>query len=140
MNAPRVFLSHSSKDKAFVEDLAKKLQFDGFSVWYDKWEIHVGDSIVQKINEGISTSDFLLVILSTNSVNSKWVQEELNAATIKNINSKGAFILPVLLEKCELPPLLSDKKFANFSVDFESAYQELVEAINHHLRNKERCT
>lgn len=135
-HAPRVFLSHSNKDKAFVEYLAKKLESDGFSVWYDDWEIYVGDSIVQKINDGISTSDFLVVVLSRNSVNSKWVQEELNAATIKNMNSKGAFILPVLLEGCRIPPLLADRRYANFSKNPKSAYQELVEAINYHLKNR----
>ena len=130
----KVFLSHSSKDKVFVENLAKKLKSDGFSVWYDDWDIRVGDSIVQRINEGISTSDFLIVVLSRNSVNSKWVQEELNAATIKNMNSKGAFVLPVLLEECEIPPLLTDKKYANFSADPEFAYRELVEAIDFHSK------
>lgn len=128
----KIFLSHSSKDKKFVKILANRLKSDGFSVWYDDWEIHVGDSIVQRINDGISSSNFLLVVLSNNSVNSKWVKEELNAATIKNINKKGAVILPVLLEECEIPPLLSDKKYANFSTDSEFAYQELVEAINFH--------
>lgn len=136
--SPRLFLSHSSKDKALVEKLARELSSESFSVWYDDWEIHVGDSIVEKINEGISTSDFLIVVLSRNSVSSKWVREELNAATIRNIRSKGAFILPVLLEKCEIPPLLSDKKYADFSEDPKSAYRELVEAINHHLKKTKK--
>ncbi len=61
----------------------------------------MGESITQKINEGISSSDFLLVVLR-NSVNSKRVREELNAATIKNVDLKGAFILPALLEDAAL--------------------------------------
>ena len=137
-STPRIFLSHSSKDNSFVKNLAVKLRSDGFSVWYDDWEIHVGDSIVQKINKGISTSDFLIIVLSKNSVNSKWVREELNAATTKNISSKGAFILPVLLEECEIPPLLSGKRYANFSEDPESAYQKLVESINYHSKTNKR--
>lgn len=133
---PRVFLSHSSEDKMFIENLAKKLKADGFDVWYDDWEIHVGDSIVQKINEGIATSDFLIIALSKNSIKSKWVREELNAATIKNVDSKGAFILPILLEQCEIPSLLSDKRYANFSKDPESAYRELVAAIEYYSKRK----
>lgn len=129
----KLFLSHSSKDKDFVESLAVKLAKDDYLVWYDDWEIKVGDSIVQKINDGISYSDFLIVVLSGSSVNSKWVKEELNAATIKNIESKGAFILPVLLEKCEIPLLLADKKYADFTKNFEKAYHYLDDAIRHHL-------
>ena len=47
-NAPRSFLCHSDKDKVFAENLARKLKSDGLFVWYDNWEMHVGDSIVQK--------------------------------------------------------------------------------------------
>lgn len=79
---PQLFLSHSSKDNEFVEKLRQSLKADGYNVWYDDWEIRVGDSIIQKINDGISESDFLIIVLSKNSVNSKWVREELNSATI----------------------------------------------------------
>lgn len=137
-NKTKIFLSYSSKDRAFVEDLAKKLLGEGFSVWYDGWEIHIGDSIIHKINEGISSSDFLLIVLSRNSVNSKWVREELNAATIENINSRGIIILPVLLEECQIPPLLSDKRYANFSKDPSSAYRELVKAISHRIKERRK--
>lgn len=129
----KIFLSHSRKDKEFVEKVAGRLTNDEYSVWYDDWEIKIGDSIVQKINDGISRSDFLIVILSKNSVNSKWVAEEMNAATIKNIEAKGAFILPVLLEKCKIPALLSDKKYADFTKGFEKAYGGLIDAMRHNI-------
>jgi len=137
---PGLFLSHSGSDKEFVEDLARKLSSDGFSVWYDDWEIHVGDSIVQKINEGIKSSDFLLIVLSKNSVDSTWVKEELNAAIVKSVESKGAFILPILLESCDIPPLLSDKKYANFSKDPDIGYQDLIEAIHFHWNKTKQVT
>ena len=122
LKAPRIFLSYSSKDRVFVENIARKLSSDGFSVWYDDWEIHIGDSIVDKINKGISASDFLIIVLSKNSMNSRWVKKELNAATIKEVNSRGAYIIPVLLEECEIPSLLVDTKYADFSKNPEYAY------------------
>ncbi|MBD3338626.1 MAG: TIR domain-containing protein, partial [Candidatus Lokiarchaeota archaeon] len=127
----KIFLSHSSKDKNFVEELANKLTNEGYSVWYDDWEIKIGDSIVKKINEGISESNFLIIVFSKNSVNSKWVQEELNAATFKNVESIGAFLLPILIDECEIPSLLLDKKYADFSKNYDIAYRQLIEAINH---------
>lgn len=42
---PSLFLSHSSADKTFVEKLAKDLEGVGVNVWFDKWEIKVGDSL-----------------------------------------------------------------------------------------------
>lgn len=130
MKKPTVFISYSHADSHFVDQLANKLKASGVDVWIDKWMIKVGNSITQKINEGIGASDFLIVILSHASVNSRWVREELNAATVRNIEQeKHAFILPVLLEQCEIPTLLQHRKYANFANDPERAFQELLEVI-----------
>jgi formylglycine-generating enzyme required for sulfatase activity len=127
---PTVFISYSHADKRFVDGLANRLKASGVDVWIDTWMIKVGDSITDKINEGIGTSDWLIVVLSSTSVSSRWVKEELNAATVKNIEEdKHAFILPVLIEKCEIPSLLRHRKYANFKDDPEYAFQELLEVI-----------
>src|SRR3989442_10851082 len=96
---PNVFISYSRSDRKDVEEIAQKLISRGIRVWYDQWEIGIGDSIVQKINDGISSADYLLVALSSASVKSHWVQEELSAATAL-LAEKGSFILPVLLDDC----------------------------------------
>jgi len=49
-------------------------------VWYDKWEIKVGDSLIEKIQEGLDIHDYLAIILSPESVSSEWVKRELNSA------------------------------------------------------------
>lgn len=125
----RVFLSHSTQDKEFVEQLAVRLQEAGLDVWYDKWEIKIGDSIAERINDGITRADFLVVVLSKNSVKSKWVRREIDAALAADIEGKGAFILPVLVEKCPVPPLLSGKRYASFHDSPDKAFQELLEAL-----------
>ena len=71
------------------------------------------------------------MVLGESSVKSDWVKKELDEA-IEIVGLKDAFILPVLLEVCEIPPLLTDRRYANFSEDLESVYKELVEAINYH--------
>jgi hypothetical protein len=73
---PSVFLSHSSQDKPFVRQLADHLrQHPQITVWLDEREISPGANIVDKIAEGLD-SDFVLLILSPNSINSNWVKEE----------------------------------------------------------------
>lgn len=91
------------------------LRARGSQIWIDFWEIGVGDSIVERINQGIAASDYLLALLSPRSVTSRWVREEINAALLTTIEQKGAKLLPVLLEPCELPPLLATRKYADFS-------------------------
>ena len=51
-----VFLSHSSKDKTVVRELAERLRGDGVRVWFDEWELRPGDSVPAKIEEGLERS------------------------------------------------------------------------------------
>ena len=59
-----IFLSHNSKDKPFVRSLARYLEKAGIKVWVDEAEINVGDSLIQKISNGIENMRYLGVILS----------------------------------------------------------------------------
>ena len=69
----KVFLSHSSKDKPFVRELADFLSRDGqIKVWLDEREIAPGQNIVSRIEDGLE-ADFILLILSPDSVDSNWV-------------------------------------------------------------------
>ena len=98
-----VFLSHSSHDKAFVRGLAESLKACSVNVWYDDWEISVGDSIVDKVFEGIDSSDVLVVVLSTASVASRWVREELNVAVMRRLSERTIRLMPVVIDDRETP-------------------------------------
>ena len=63
-----IFLSHSSIDKSIVISIALDLKKRGFSPWIDAFDIIPGESIVAKINDGISNCDFVLLFLSKNSI------------------------------------------------------------------------
>jgi len=73
MTMAHVFISYSSKDRGFVEQLVKDLRDNGIEPWYDQSEMLPGDSLTQKIGEAILDSDFLVIILSPNSIESEWV-------------------------------------------------------------------
>jgi hypothetical protein len=71
-----VFLSHSSKDKAVVRELAGRLKKDGVRVWLDEEQIKPGDSIPAKIEEGLEHSRVLVLCMSANAFGSDWAQLE----------------------------------------------------------------
>jgi DNA-directed RNA polymerase subunit RPC12/RpoP len=134
---PRVFICHSSRDKSFVRDLVSRLQDDGIETWFDEVEIKIGDSIHRKINDGLKKTDFFAIVLSKASVKSRWVQEEVSSeSSMEKLSASGIFVLPILLETCEVPPLLLDRRYANFRDDPESAYSELVDAIYKHFTDR----
>jgi hypothetical protein len=124
----RVFISYTRSDRAFVSQLAERLKADGIDVWWDQWEIGIGDSIVDKINSGLAEADILAIVLSGNAVRSRWVREELNAM-MSGVIEKKASVMPVLLEGCEIPPLLAHRRYANFADDPTSAYDELLSSL-----------
>lgn len=71
-----IFLSHNSADKPFVRKLAKDLQKEGYYVWVDEAEIKLGDSLIEKIREGIDKVMYVGVILSSNSIEAPWVKKK----------------------------------------------------------------
>jgi hypothetical protein len=135
----RVFISYSSKDHDFVLLLADKLRKDLIDVWIADWELKAGDSIVEKINQGIEESSFLIIIFSEHSIKSDWVLRELNSALMRQLTKKDIKILPILLEAEpeELPPLLSDIYSIKFPRDVlnETQYQKLIEPIREKVKS-----
>lgn len=91
---PKVFLSHSKKDRVIIEKIANDLRASGLDVWYDEWEIPVGDSIRKKIfEEGIPNCDAFFVYLTDSSVRSYWVQRELDSAMFRDSEDRNNFLI-----------------------------------------------
>lgn len=123
-----VFISHSSADKIFARKFANYLSQNNIKVWIDEAEIKVGDSLINKISDGLEDCDYVAAILSKKSVSSKWVQKELELAMTKEIDGKMVIVLPVLIEKCDIPGYLKDKLYANFT-DPNNFVQEISKII-----------
>ena len=125
----RIFISYTSSDGKFADKLATDLSSFGAYIFYAKWEIKVGDSIVDKINKALTTHDYLVVILSKNSVNSEWVQRELNSSLMRQLKDKDIKIKPVLIQDCDIPALLSDIKYADFRHDYNKGFTSLIDSF-----------
>jgi hypothetical protein len=125
----QVFVSHSSKDKSIVDRIVSDLKNHGISVWYDKFEIKAGDNIVEKVNEGLRDSKYFLIILSPNAICSSWVTEEMSFAVLQQIALKDIFVIPVLIEDCNIPPLLQHKRYVDFRNSYDQGIQQLLEVF-----------
>ncbi len=125
----QVFVSYSSKDIDFVNWLVVKLQSEKVNVWFDRLNLNLGDSIADSIDVAIKSSDFVLLVLSSSSVNSVWVNRELNTAVFSTLQKHGTRIIPLLIEDCDIPNYLSMIKYADFRSEREKSLQELVKVI-----------
>lgn len=122
----QIFISYAQADEFVARKIADALRGAGLKVWFDEWALMVGDSIVQRIEEGMRASDLLLVLLSPNSVASRWVTIEWNAAFSRELKARGVTVIPALIADCEIPSLLADRKYLDLRTDLESGINTLI--------------
>lgn len=113
--------------------LARDLVEESINVWLDEWEILIGDSITQRVQQGLQEVDFVILLLTKHSVGSGWAEKEWQSQVGLEAERKQVRILPVRADSCEVPLLLRDKKCADVSSDYEKGLSELLRAIRGHL-------
>lgn len=86
-----IFISYSKQDSEFVRYLRALLEAEGFDVWFDD-ELNPGDDWWDRLEAQVKACAAFLVVMSTNSRGSKWVQRELLLAENRKIP-----VIPVLL-------------------------------------------
>jgi len=124
---PRVFISHNHRDKEFASKLGHDLAKKDVRVWIDEAELQVGDSLIGKIQSAIAEVDYLAAVLSSNSITSEWVKRELEIAITREIHNKRVFVLPIVIDDCDIPAFLSGRMYLDFRE--KSKYAENLERI-----------
>jgi hypothetical protein len=126
---PSVFVSHSTQDKKFVTALTTALNERGILTWVDDKQIKVGQPIPRRISEGIASCDFFLIVISKAAIQSRWVENELNSAYFQAVRKRTDAILPVLLERVDLPSLLQPLRYADFTNSFDKGLHDLLRSL-----------
>lgn len=128
-----VFISHASEDKDTVaRALADTLNREhGLRVWYDEFELRIGDSLRRKIYTGIARSRFGVVVLSHSFFAKGWSQYELDGLVVREVNAQRQIILPLWhnISKDEIiakSPSLADKVALQTAT---STIEEIAEQI-----------
>lgn len=128
---PRAFLSYGSEDHELAEKIATGLQDSGIDTWWDEWCIGAGDSLRQKIDEGLDDCTHFIVLLTPASLKKPWVNQEMDAGLVKKIHERCKFIpLRHGLSAEELPPLFSGMLSPDLLSDFEGGMKKLVNDIH----------
>jgi len=129
----QVFLSHSDKDRAILEKVAKSLRREAFTIWTNRTDIKTGTEFQNEINQGIEGADNLVYLISPDSIQSKYCQDELSLAFE---NKKR--IIPLLIEQTELeeiPPHIRALQFIDFSnSQDEASYQTCIDKLINQLK------
>jgi serine/threonine protein kinase len=133
----RIFLCHASEDKAQVREVYHQLKALGFEPWLDEVDILPGQNWHYEIEQALETSDFVMVFLSTRSVEKVgYVQSEFRRALYHSEELPEGFIhtIPVKLDDCTIPRRFSRHQWINLSES--GAFERIIRALHHGLQQR----
>jgi hypothetical protein len=143
-----VFLCHNSADKPWVERLAEHIEsetFDGtdsgrpLEVFYDKWDIDIGQNFIQRINDGLQRARFVAVVISPEFLTAPWTSFEWTHIVAMDPMNVRARLIPIYRRElsldgsktCELPAPFRALNWLDFRRDpeFNKTYQRLIRRV-----------
>lgn len=92
-----VFISYSHQDAAFAQELARRLEADGISVWIDYKDTTWGKPFPLSIEEGLDSTRFIICLMSPSWITSAWSSIERYSAMVEDPNGFIGKLLPILL-------------------------------------------
>ncbi|MDO7877677.1 toll/interleukin-1 receptor domain-containing protein [Hymenobacter sp. ASUV-10] len=129
-----VFISYASEDRAeLAGPLAERLASFGVKVWFDKFELRIGDSLRERIDEGLSQSRYGIVILSPAFFSKHYPVRELNGLSQLEINGEKV-LLPIWKDVSDqevrkFSPPLADRVALTFDRGIDVITSEIVQKV-----------
>jgi hypothetical protein len=130
-----VFVSHASEDKDEVAiPLAQVLRRAGLRVWLDRQELRIGDSLHEKIDEGLANSRYGIVIVSPSFLDKRFPRKELDGLFAREDAAGHNLILPIWhqLDKAAVArysPILADRLAGNTADGIPSVAAQIIEVV-----------
>ena len=117
----KIFISYSHQDIVIADLIVKTLEEVGLSPWIDRTEIQPGDSFVERINQGLAKASYAILLLSQTSTASRWVSREW----MSTLADDQTVLLPIVIEDCEIPPLLRDIIYIDLRSNIDAGLSRL---------------
>lgn len=134
-----LFISYASEDRELVaKPLAELLTALGVSVWFDQFDLKIGDGLRRKIDEGLSTCRYGAVILSPSFFGKHYTNRELDGLAQREIDGKKV-ILPIWVgvderEVRQYSPPLADRIAGRWEEGLASIVLRIIEVVSIHER------
>ncbi len=138
------FISYSTSDRDFAERLRNDLIAKGVRVWFAPHDLKIGDRFQETVEESISRCDKVIIVLSTASVASRWVEREVNAAREREDLETLLILLPIRIDNAVMDasaPWAADIRRLRHIGDFTkweepTHYEKAISRLLQDLRNR----
>lgn len=129
-----VFICHASPDKEeYARPLVQALGRQALSCWLDEGQIWPGDSLTASINQGLSATTYIAIVITRRLMDKEpgWTERELNAAFHREVRTGATVVVPILAvsedEWFQRYPLLSDKLYIPWSLGPDGVAERIAE-------------
>ncbi|RWI48090.1 MAG: TIR domain-containing protein [Mesorhizobium sp.] len=132
VETPIVYLAHGSPDhKTLARPLAERLMQNGIEVWLDAWEIGSGDSVRQKMDQGLGNCTHFVVLLTPTSIGRPWVETEIDVGFVRAVEGHSKFIgLRIGVGVSQLSPFLQSRRCPELDLSDTAAVDELIAELH----------
>ncbi|HEX7313850.1 MAG TPA: TIR domain-containing protein [Pyrinomonadaceae bacterium] len=134
-----IYISYSDEDKDTANQLSETLQsLLGEDSWMREFDLNGGGLLVEEIGEAIADAKWFILLLSVNSINSRWLRFEFDLATLRAIEDLGVKLIILKLDQSNLPRHLEVALSIQPTVDVSGAkdlfneFFRVAEYINQH--------
>jgi hypothetical protein len=129
-NMPLVFFSYAREDSKVVDMIARDLRRAGVNSWLDRDNLRPGEPWMEQISNAIKQADYMLIFYSRATLSSLVVRGEYQAAFERQKQVGGERVIPVLLEKVELPRDLAAIHYVDFSESYSEGMAQLLRSLD----------
>ncbi len=128
-----IFISYSHKDESIILPIAESFRkvFGDKKIFFDQWSIQPGDSIIEKMNNGLSTCKTFFFFISKNSLSSKMVSLEWQNALMRSTKKKEIKFIPVKIDDCLIPTILMQNLYINlYESGLDNAIRQMIDVAS----------
>jgi hypothetical protein len=130
----KIYISYNKNDTPIASKISETLKEAGHEISIDVDTLLPGQDISIALFEALRNSDFMVVIISENSINSKWVQNEIGAALAYSTERKDFRLFPVVIGNPEIPISIKDKLYIKVSDnEIDLAAEKILNGISKHM-------
>lgn len=125
----QISISYAHADREIALKIADAVRGVRHQIWIADWKLTIGDTIAERIDRTMRPGDILLILLSPDSVHSRWIQDEISSTLAQELRDRAITIIPALVRDCDIPPMLADRRFIDFRGEIHQGLHRLVDQI-----------
>ena len=125
---PGIFIACAKEDAERVRDLAVSLKALNYRVWYEGWSLRATDPILRRLKTHLVPGDILVVMVSSNSIKSKWLGE-LSSRILAELEANDVGVIPVKLDHAPAPEALLRSRIVEMSEEPDEGMIELIRSV-----------